>query len=294
MGIRELPQQHTPLRTERRSALFQEKGMYHKRGLFFLESTGVFMIVLGVMLLLAQPVDAQCGSQASSCKNCHEVQAQDPVNNDGTGWHVSHAFGDFCYICHAGNPQATAAEEAHTGMLPPLDDVAAACQTCHPDDLTDRAQVYATALNVEFGMGGGATGGSDTDGASSDDSGSGEAVTAQVVIGVPASNVLVLNDPNAVDYVQRYNEIVLGERPVNTGNIILIVLIAVLVVGGGGFVLVNEIRLASASKGVEGSYPADVIDMLPALTRLRRETRGALQKLIQTLDPHETGDESSS
>ena len=71
----------------------------------------IFPIVAGALLLLfsgiafvgVKPAQAQCGSQASSCKNCHEVQAQAPVNTDGTGWHQSHAFGDFCYICHAGN-----------------------------------------------------------------------------------------------------------------------------------------------------------------------------------------------
>ncbi|MBK8025794.1 MAG: hypothetical protein IPK19_31485 [Chloroflexi bacterium] len=127
--------------------------MHHKRLLVSLTSGGLSMLSLGFMLLLAQPVDAQCGSQASSCKNCHEVQAQAPVNNDGTGWHGSHAFGDFCYMCHAGNPQATEVDSAHTGMVPPLSDVEASCVQCHPDDLTDRAQVYATALNVEFGRG---------------------------------------------------------------------------------------------------------------------------------------------
>ena len=58
---------------------------------------------------------------------------------------------------------------------------------------------------------------------------------------------MVVNDPNLVDYVQRYNEIVLGERPVNWGNIILIGLIGLVVVGGGGFVIFNEMRLRLAS-----------------------------------------------
>ena len=68
-------------------------------------------IVLATLFLWSSTnnAQAQCGSQASSCKNCHEVQAQDPVNNDGTGWHQSHAFGDFCYLCHAGNNQSMAA-----------------------------------------------------------------------------------------------------------------------------------------------------------------------------------------
>ena len=69
-----------------------------------------------------------------------------PVNNDGTAWHTSHAFGDFCYICHAGNQQVKDENEAHTGMVPPLSDIKASCMQCHPNDLQDRAQVYATAL----------------------------------------------------------------------------------------------------------------------------------------------------
>src|SRR5512140_2831352 len=127
----------------------------------------ILPIAAGILLLLisgfafigVKPVQAQCGSQASSCKNCHEVQGQDPVNNDGTGWHQSHAFGDFCYLCHAGNNQAKDEATAHTGMVPPLSDVKAACQSCHPNDLMERAQVYATALGVKVGEGGGQTGG---------------------------------------------------------------------------------------------------------------------------------------
>ena len=79
-----------------------------KLPLYFLAAGLALLITVGIFLLLpAQPVSAQCGSQASSCKNCHETQAKDPVNNDGTAWHTSHAFGDFCYLCHAGNNQAT-------------------------------------------------------------------------------------------------------------------------------------------------------------------------------------------
>ena len=53
---------------------------------------------------------------------------------------------------------------------------------------------------------------------------------------------MVIDDASLVDYVQRYDEIVLGKQPTNWGNIILSVLIGVLVVGGGGFVILNEIR----------------------------------------------------
>ncbi|MCB8981602.1 MAG: hypothetical protein H6657_29695, partial [Ardenticatenaceae bacterium] len=70
-------------------------------------------VILMVGLMWPQTANAQCGSSASSCKNCHEVQAVDPVNNDGTSWHEAHAFGDFCEFCHAGNVQATDEAGAH-------------------------------------------------------------------------------------------------------------------------------------------------------------------------------------
>ena len=126
--------------------------MQQKNVSILLAATGMLLIVLtGAWLITATPTSAQCGSQASSCKNCHEVQGQISVNSDGTAWHTSHAFGDFCYICHAGNNQAANADEAHLGMVPPLSDIKASCQQCHPNDLQERAQVYATAMGVELG-----------------------------------------------------------------------------------------------------------------------------------------------
>ena len=77
--------------------------MHHKKTAFSFLFAGLALVVAAsIFLATASPASAQCGSQASSCKNCHEVQGQDPVNSDGTGWHQSHAFGDFCYICHIG------------------------------------------------------------------------------------------------------------------------------------------------------------------------------------------------
>ncbi|MFN8527338.1 MAG: hypothetical protein U0670_01860 [Anaerolineae bacterium] len=286
--------------------------MHHKRLMFFLPTSGLLMITLGLLLVLGQPVDAQCGSQASSCKNCHEVQAQDPVNADGTGWHESHAFGDFCYICHAGNPQAADEAAAHEGMVPPLSDVQAGCQSCHPDDLEARAQVYATTLGVSFSLtgddsSGGSSGDSSSSGSdstsdtsspssdtsstdsSADSSANSSADTAAPVdaatsLSAPTDREIALDDPNMVDYVQRYNEIVLGERPVNMGNIVLVVLIGVVVLGGGVFIILNEMRrmvVATETKQAQGEYPADVVDMLPLLSRLSLDTRKALGKLLQ-------------
>lgn len=104
-------------------------------------------------LLLPRNANAQCGSSASSCKNCHEIQAKAPVNTKGA-WHTEHAFGDFCEFCHAGNVKAKDQTAAHAGMVKPLADVQGSCQSCHPDNYTDRAQTYAAALGVTIGAGG--------------------------------------------------------------------------------------------------------------------------------------------
>ena len=111
----------------------------------------VAIMAIGLVVLFApQTAVAQCGSQASSCKNCHEVKAEDPVNAKGD-WHISHAFGDFCEFCHAGNVQATDKAAAHEGMVQPLGDVKANCSSCHADDYQTRAEKYATALGVTVG-----------------------------------------------------------------------------------------------------------------------------------------------
>ncbi len=97
----------------------------------------------------------QCGSQASSCKNCHEVKGEDPVNSKGD-WHTAHAFGDFCEFCHGGNVQATDKAAAHEGLVQPLGDIKTNCSSCHAQDYQTKAEVYATALGVTVGGSGGA------------------------------------------------------------------------------------------------------------------------------------------
>lgn len=248
------------------------------------------ILVLGssIWLATAKPVNAQCGSQASSCKNCHEVQGEDPVNNDGTGWHQSHAFGDFCYICHAGNSQATVKEEAHSGMVAPLSDIDASCLQCHPNDLNERAQVYASALGVEVGSGGSAAppaepaGDNNTAVAASSDSTNTQ--PAAEVFAAPAASSLVVDDPNVVDYVKRYNEVVLGQRDINKGNLVLSILIVIVALGGGAFVIYNEGWLQNAFKApvaAPESLPPDVKALVDDIARLDPEGRDALLKLLE-------------
>lgn len=252
--------------------------MHHKKTAFYFLFAGLAVVIaVGIFLATASPASAQCGSQASSCKNCHEVQGELSVNADGTGWHQSHAFGDFCYICHAGNNQAKDKTAAHEGMVAPLSDINAACQQCHIADLDARAKVYADALGVEIGSGTAApaVGGSDA-----------APVVAEAAPAAASNqcNEIVVDDPNAVNYVQNYDEIVLGKKPINWGNMILMGMIGLMVVGGGGFVITRE-KLVNVKFGdtrkVDDEYPADVVEMLPKIAGLKAGARKSLKNVLE-------------
>ena len=254
--------------------------MKRKHLYLLLLSMGVALLVAcGIALATPQAVKAQCGSQASSCKNCHEVQGKDPVNADGTGWHQSHAFGDFCYICHGGNNQATDETAAHQGMVSPLADVKASCAQCHPNDLQAKADVYAKVLGKPVGMGGAAAAPAGTAAATAT-----PAAVASTGSEPPAP---ASNTGNLVDYVQRYNQNALGQHPTNWGNIILLVMIAAMVVGGGALVIMREglVRVSFRdTKPVTGEYPNDVVDMVPDIAKLKPGARQSLQHLLKKPD----------
>jgi hypothetical protein len=195
--------------------------------------------------------------------------------------------------------QATDADAAHEGMVPPLEDLQASCQSCHPNDLMERAQVYTSVLGVSLG------GDSDSptlvttpvdaelatltttpveEAAPASEGQSAAVPAAEQATACPVlDRQLVLDDPNTVDYVQRYNEIVLGERPVNWGNIALVGMIVLVAFGGGSFVVFNEVRRSRLSREtvtIEGEYPADVVAMLPDIVRLKSKTRQSLKNIL--------------
>ncbi|MFQ5435792.1 MAG: hypothetical protein ACE5FD_13020, partial [Anaerolineae bacterium] len=244
-------------------------------------------VILMVGFMWPNTANAQCGSSASSCKNCHEVQGEDPVNNDGNSWHEAHAFGDFCEFCHAGNVQATDKAGAHTGMEAPLDNIQVSCGNCHAADLDERAQVYATALGVEIGSGGNGSSSAPTgnEPPPADTTNTAPAVSDTSVSAAPAAPPpdapagMTINDPNVIDYVARYNETVLGIRTINWGNRILVGLIIVTLVVGGGFILWNEQGLRRKQIPVSETvlaeqfnnfpdYPPQVIALLPRIAKL--------------------------
>ena len=275
--------------------------VFSKKQIFLFVSAGVLLLSAAVLLYPGSSAQAQCGSQASSCKNCHEVQGKDPVNADGTGWHESHAFGDFCYICHAGNSQSMDETAAHAGMVPPLSDIQAACQTCHPDDMDELAQVYAGTLGVTVGEGGAPDQpvGSDPGETGESSPQAGEETAVQDTESMEGSTSLVTGADDVVDYQQRYDEMVSGARSVNVGNVIAATLIVAIVLGGGAFIVYNERKRGDLPifrkkaetpalkveelPEIEG-VPAEVAALLPQIARLNPMGLHALQRLLENPD----------
>lgn len=170
----------------------------------FKRLAGIGLIAAGILFIfifLSQPkaVEAQCGSQSSSCRNCHEVSQTHPVNTSGE-WHISHAFGDFCQFCHGGNVQATDANLAHTGMFYPLENPAGSCASCHPRDFQELAMGYGDILGVDVGSS--AAIGANTDASAL------ESVNATLAAPPPLTGENI----TLIDYNRRYAITVLGEK----------------------------------------------------------------------------------
>ncbi len=114
---------------------------------FIMLVSGSLLIVLAMLFALpAQNVAAQCKG-VSSCKDCHEVQGQKPINTVGA-WHTDHASFDVCVSCHAGNRDAIDLASAHTGLVTKFADMGGNCKQCHSDDLDKRLTIYAKTLNI--------------------------------------------------------------------------------------------------------------------------------------------------
>jgi hypothetical protein len=106
-----------------------------------------------------------------------------------------------------------------------------------------------------------------------------------VVASVPPVSAIRVDDPNLVDYVKRYNEIVLGIRPTKWGNIIQIGLIALFVVVGGFMVLKREglVEISfeeSIKSGSRKKLPPDVLEIVPLLARLSASARRDLRLVL--------------
>jgi len=222
---------------------------------FILILIGVSLLVLAGLLTLSpevSPANAQCGTSASSCKNCHEVNAKHPVNASGE-WHVSHAFGDFCSFCHAGNVQATDEKEAHEGMIDPLSDPKGSCASCHADDYQKKAEVYATALGAKINPDGGKPANDSGGGTSS--GGTDDKANAANIESKPIDppGEKYASGP-LIDYNRRYDMEVLGKTDGSpVGNFILAVMAVGLTVFGAALVWHFERGGAQRNKALKES-----------------------------------------
>jgi hypothetical protein len=263
--------------------------LFRKYSFFIPIMLGVLIMISLVLLWPAAQVSAQCGSQASSCKSCHETQGQKTVNNDGTAWHTQHQQIDACVSCHAGNPQSTDKAQSHTGMVPWNSDVKAGCFSCHPNDYQQKAQIYATTLGVDLSSSGAAPATGSTQSTAT-------APVAPAATIAPAVEVVV-SEPGTVDYVQQYNETVLGQHPINWGNIIVGFMIGVLLIVGGVFVFLNErhlrglpgffpqVKAQKASASIEApvveGYSTEITALLPLIVQLNPVGLHALKHILQ-------------
>jgi hypothetical protein len=264
-------------------------------------------LALPIMVLMATPqqdASAQCGSQASSCKNCHEVQGKDPVSNKGQ-WHIDHAANDYCEFCHAGNVQATDKDKAHVGMVKPGDNLKASCGgMCH-QDYQARADKYIAAGMM---VGGGAA---QPPAASS--GGQTPAATASAQPAAPAAQSKPAAPPpsggQVVDFNQPKPNLEANPSTVNVGNIVLGVLVVLMLIVGVAIVFAGEGGLQKltawqAQPAVASAYRstplpdnwADLVkakpelaEVLPMLARADSRTIKAIARVLS--DPSH-GDEA--
>jgi hypothetical protein len=114
--------------------------------------------VVGALLALALAA-GQCPAPAAlaqgptptpddgRCRTCHEPLYY--LHDTGSWTCLCEAAGPACADCHGGQPAATGADEAHAGMRAnPLQDDAAACQSCHPDTYNDRVAVFVARAGI--------------------------------------------------------------------------------------------------------------------------------------------------
>jgi uncharacterized membrane protein YedE/YeeE len=224
--------------------------MARKIPIVFILLGSLFLLGASFWLLPVKEVNAQCKT-TSSCKTCHEVQGQDPVNTKGA-WHTDHAYADLCTGCHSGKADVADKDQAHQGLVTQYQEMPANCKQCHTDDLETKFKQYAGQLNVsdttslqqaqkndsqkglslllgqapaDINVSGEIT--KETGGAAPSSSGSSNPSNA-------SSNTGAATTP--------------PQKPENTtGNIILGVLLGIGVLGGGSYITWNERRLAQAN-----------------------------------------------
>jgi hypothetical protein len=201
----------------------------------------VVLAVTGVWLAGdSTPVDAQC-TTPSSCKTCHEVQGQLPVNN-GSDWHQQHAIFDFCEACHGGDRNAVEKSTAHAGLRTTFVQMAPTCRSCHTTELETCLGTYAGELGV-------------------DDSSLSDIIEIAVSAPVGSSTILDQIQSGTLVGPQEHPDSTAGSESARISaagsfesplNVVLAVVLGCSLVGGSAFVIWNERRLRRSSGEAPG------------------------------------------
>ncbi len=251
-------------------------------------------LVLPAIVWLAMPqpqASAQCGSQASSCKNCHEVQGKDLVSQKGQ-WHIDHAANDYCEFCHAGNVQATDKDKAHVGMVKPGDNLKVSCGgMCHQDYQARAGKYIAAGMRV----GGGAAQPPAAPTASS--GGQTPAATAPAAQPTQSAAQPAQSKPAAlppasgqiVDFNQPKPNLEAKPGQVNVGNLVLGVLVVVVLITGVWVVLsrkggLKKLAAWQAQPAVASAYRTPLPDNWADLVQAKPELAEVLPILAKA-DP---------
>lgn len=96
----------------------------------------VLLGLIGIALLLGTPaVQAQAATPGADDAHCLACHGDLYYLYDTGKWHCLYQASPSCIHCHGGQPGMVNADLAHAGMIAnPLQENAAVCQKCHPDD----------------------------------------------------------------------------------------------------------------------------------------------------------------
>jgi len=97
---------------------------------------------------------AQCGTKASSCKTCHEVQGKLKSEYPKALATSSIPFGDFCVFCHAGDTKPRQSSRAIKACRPTRR-LGASCARAHESDCKRARREIRASFGCDAGPGSG-------------------------------------------------------------------------------------------------------------------------------------------
>jgi hypothetical protein len=165
-----------------------------------------------------------------------------------------------------------------------MEDVQAACAQCHPNDLQARSDVYTAALGITaVSPGAPAEAAAPAPAAATATTAPETAADASDAPAVPAAAPMAANDPNLVNYVERYNQEVLNQQPTNWGNVILIIMVLGLLAAGIFIINRREGWISvsfSEKKAVSKEYSPEVLGIADKADKLNAAARKSLGRLL--------------